>query len=338
MLFTILGILLIIFTLWKYYFVVETTPVPGGYKEDVILPYTDAVEFYFADISSMSMKVRMCLAEAKVQFKPHLTQLVRSFATKSPEFLRVNPAGTVPVLVHHGHPIHESSEQMKYIAQKLVSPDGPQLMPLESEAKSDNEYWIELTSMYMSEMKAGPTKAFKKRAGNCVPFISMLVLPSASHETSLKHILLGLIKFGIRPKPIMEILFWCFGVYVFKFIPKLGALVKGARNELLLHLAELDNFLKVRETKYISGDDITIADISWATILERMDLVGLWEHVDSVKYATVLRYWNDLRSLLSYKEATKLAGLDPNFLIDMKSRIKQMKEEYPFYKSLFQLD
>ena len=33
-----------------------------------------------------------------------------------PDYLsNVNPAGTVPVLVHNGHPVYESHEQILYI-------------------------------------------------------------------------------------------------------------------------------------------------------------------------------------------------------------------------------
>ena len=37
---------------------------------------------------------------------------------QSVEYLRdVNPAGTVPVLIHNGHPVYESHEQILYIDQ-----------------------------------------------------------------------------------------------------------------------------------------------------------------------------------------------------------------------------
>ena len=34
----------------------------------------------------------------------------------------VNPAGTVPVLLHHGHPVYESHEQIIYIDQVAGPP------------------------------------------------------------------------------------------------------------------------------------------------------------------------------------------------------------------------
>ena len=50
-----------------------------------------------------------------------------SYETKMPWFLRINPAGTVPVLVHNGHPIYESHEQIVYIDQVLRNDDVPSL-------------------------------------------------------------------------------------------------------------------------------------------------------------------------------------------------------------------
>ena len=37
----------------------------------------------------------------------------------SRKFLQVNPAATVPVLLHNGHPIYESHEQLKYVAEQV---------------------------------------------------------------------------------------------------------------------------------------------------------------------------------------------------------------------------
>ena len=36
------------------------------------------------------------------------------------DFLRVNPSATVPVLLHNGHPVYESHEQVSYVASKSM--------------------------------------------------------------------------------------------------------------------------------------------------------------------------------------------------------------------------
>ena len=46
----------------------------------------------------------------------HLLPSSGGWETKMPDYLsNVNPAGTVPVLVHNGHPVYESHEQILYI-------------------------------------------------------------------------------------------------------------------------------------------------------------------------------------------------------------------------------
>ena len=59
----------------------------------------------------------------------HLVSLPSSgsYETKMPWFLRINPAGTVPVLIHDGHPVYESHEQIVYIDDILRKDGVPSL-------------------------------------------------------------------------------------------------------------------------------------------------------------------------------------------------------------------
>ena len=66
----------------------------------------------------------------------------------------VNPAGTVPVLVHNGHPIYESHEQIVYIDQVLM-PGGPKLTPSDPEKKALMEKWLESGKMLQNESMQG---------------------------------------------------------------------------------------------------------------------------------------------------------------------------------------
>ena len=51
----------------------------------------------------------------------HLLPSSGGWETKMPDYLsNVNPAGTVPVLVHNGHPVYESHEQILYIDRSGV--------------------------------------------------------------------------------------------------------------------------------------------------------------------------------------------------------------------------
>ena len=96
----------------------KTHKVPPGINRAVCLPYKEEFELYHNAFSLCSMKTRVCLAELQIPYKAHPIDLIetRKYETISRHFLAVNPAGTVPVLVHKGHPIYESHEQIRYAA------------------------------------------------------------------------------------------------------------------------------------------------------------------------------------------------------------------------------
>ena len=118
---TVIGAIIFIRYLWKRFVFAPIREVRGGYKPDITVAHDEPVELYYADISTMSMKTRFCLAAGNVQFKGHLVKLpaAGSFETKTAGYLHMNPMGTVPVLVHNGHPVHDSYDQLLYIAEHL---------------------------------------------------------------------------------------------------------------------------------------------------------------------------------------------------------------------------
>ena len=102
---------------------------------------------------------------------PHINGVKRHKYTPSlfnlnKKFLKINPTGTVPVLLHKGFPIYESHEQIKYIESQSAS----------YLSKNDIvDSWIKRGSLL-----GEPDKDFDIYAGNCIAiltpplFISML--------------------------------------------------------------------------------------------------------------------------------------------------------------------
>ena len=92
----------------------KTYSVSGGLHAEIDLPHTQEFELYQNAFSLCAKKARVCLAELGIDYKDHHIDLIEtgSYEALTPEFLRVNPGGTVPVLVHNGHPIYESHEQI----------------------------------------------------------------------------------------------------------------------------------------------------------------------------------------------------------------------------------
>jgi glutathione S-transferase len=83
------------------------------------------VELYHFWSSVCSVKVRMCLEEKRVPWTSKYVDLFR-FDQMEPDYLKLNPDGVVPTLVHDGEPIRESSIIAEYIDEAF---EGPALKP-----------------------------------------------------------------------------------------------------------------------------------------------------------------------------------------------------------------
>jgi glutathione S-transferase len=96
------------------------------------------LELYNFSQSTCSQKVRICLAEKALPWAD------RRLVSKdrhhlSPEYLRLNPNGVVPTLVHDGAPIIESSVIVQYLDD--VFPE-PALSPREAQARARMRAWL----------------------------------------------------------------------------------------------------------------------------------------------------------------------------------------------------
>jgi glutathione S-transferase len=81
---------------------------------------------YHNDMSTCAQKVRATLAEKGLSWDSHELNL-RTGEQHKPEFLKLNPRGVVPVLIHNGKPIAESNIIMEYLEDEFA--DTESLMP-----------------------------------------------------------------------------------------------------------------------------------------------------------------------------------------------------------------
>jgi glutathione S-transferase len=96
------------------------------------------LELYSAAQSTCSQKVRLTLAEKHLEFVEHRMKLFQNDQLK-PEYLKLNPNGVVPTLVHDGAPIIDSSVIMEYLDE--VYPEVP-LTPAEPKQRAHMRAWL----------------------------------------------------------------------------------------------------------------------------------------------------------------------------------------------------
>jgi glutathione S-transferase len=120
---------------------------------------------YHYPLSPFSRKVRLCLAEKKIE-----VELVEErYWEQSPEFLRRNPAGMIPVLKYGNLMMSESQAICEYLEETNPTPP---LLPRDSEGRYevrrlvawfDGKFNEEVTTKLLGE------RVFRKIKGNGYP-------------------------------------------------------------------------------------------------------------------------------------------------------------------------
>jgi len=102
------------------------------------------LELYHAEPVANSMKPLICLKEKGLDFVSHYVDLLR-FEQHDPAFVKINPNGQVPVLVHDGAVITESTVINEYLED--VFPEVP-LRPADPVARARMRVWSKFVDEY----------------------------------------------------------------------------------------------------------------------------------------------------------------------------------------------
>ena len=87
------------------------------------------VHLYHWEPNANSGKPMLALAEKGVDFESHYIDLLK-FDQHQPEYLKINPDGTIPAMVHGDRVLTESTPMMEYVDDAF---DGPPLKPTDPE-------------------------------------------------------------------------------------------------------------------------------------------------------------------------------------------------------------
>jgi glutathione S-transferase len=71
--------------------------------------------------SSASRRVRLCLEEKGLEYEGHVVDMAQ-MEHHSAEYLKINPLGVIPTLIHAGQPLHESGTICEYLDETFPDP------------------------------------------------------------------------------------------------------------------------------------------------------------------------------------------------------------------------
>lgn len=236
---------------------------------------------YHGLASTCSKKVRMCLAEKALEWDSHLVNL-QKFEQHDPEYLKLNPNGVVPTLVHDGRPITESTVIIEYIDDTF--PDRP-LKPEDTYARAQMRLWekwsddVGYAAVYVPTWDKLSRPAAEKLSDDELDSMTARV-PTPERRARWRQVARG----------------------SFSEAEMDGAYEKMTRtfNRMEESLADAD---------WLAGDMFSLADIAMAPFVDRMmDLRGDLVSADS--YPGVYRWFDRLRDRPSFDITFFFGGKD----------------------------
>lgn len=279
----------------------RTHPVVGGIDRTKNLPHRQEVELYSNSFSHCSRKSRLVMAELNLSYRHHAIELIETgwYQTISPAYLKINPAGLVPTLVHQGHPVYESDDILAH-AQSLAAHDAPQLVPEEAKQKQQMEQWLDFCGIVSDD----PTGAMKSRAGSCIPGLTLPLFFTAIRYTPLHKILVGFLFHPDKKRPAMFTAAKLLGPQRMMKQKPVREIMLASRDHMTRHLVTLNEAIQKSEGKWILGSDYSLADISIGCLLLRLEETCWLGHFQQVlNIDALLEYYGAIQSRPSWQAA-----------------------------------
>jgi glutathione S-transferase len=208
-----------------------------------------AVHLHHTDISNCSDRVRIALSEKRVPWENHFYSLPRGDHLTD-AFFELNPKGVVPVLVHNGLVVNESNDIIEYLDETFpeppLRPSAPKLKAqMHGLMESAADFHVHIAALsieFLFNAKPYSKEFFLKRAkyhGGKIDFIAEQIFDLQTYTVKTEA------------------------------IKKAITATKRAFSEL--------NSILEDSRPWLLGDQFTLADISWAVQVHRLNNTGLKE-------------------------------------------------------------
>ena len=109
------------------------------------IPFEQEFELYHYRESLCSQKARIGMAEKELNYKSHhivICDVAEQCQSLSEEYIRVNPKGIVPTLIHFGEQVFHAHQIIRYVDKKY--PDsGESVWPTDPKKAGIAQKWLE---------------------------------------------------------------------------------------------------------------------------------------------------------------------------------------------------
>jgi len=207
--------------------------------------------------SLCSQKVRLALSEKQVSYEKRFVDIELRLQNYEPWYLRLNPRGVVPTLVHGDRVVTDSARILRYIDETF---EGPALIPEGAHERDSMERWIgQQDALRMRELSYA---SFAGLIGFVLRKISMPLRVAKLRRSRDKYPELA----GIYEAKIEDVRRWRTSV--------------ASRSEVAEIRSDLEGVLRrveeqLDKTRYLAGDSYSLADVAWTCVLARLTMLGL---------------------------------------------------------------
>jgi GSH-dependent disulfide-bond oxidoreductase len=104
------------------------------------------VTLYHWEPNANSGKPMLALMEKGVAFDSHYLDLL-NFDQHQPDYLAINPLGTIPAMMHGARVLTESTAIMEYVDEAF---DGPALMPVDAVDRWRVRWWMKFMDQWLA--------------------------------------------------------------------------------------------------------------------------------------------------------------------------------------------
>jgi glutathione S-transferase len=254
------------------------------------------LELYHFDRSTAAQKVRLALAEKKLSWESrYVDPSLKKREQHDPEYLKLNPRGLVPTLVHDGRVVRESQIILEYLED--VFPD-PALRPADPHERA----WMRLWTKLIDE----GLHVDSRTLGQCVAM--RFVIQEADSATIKKH-------YAAMPDEVRRD-----NDLINNDMGLDSPLLPGAIRRFKRTFHDIDRALA--GSPWIAGQTFSLADISHVVYVARMRSFQLTELLDELPR---LQEWQArIKARPSWAEAIEKWGDTSS-----PTRIQRGKEAYP---------
>ena len=236
----------------------------GGIDMKKKVAVTDVVELYGNPFCPCSNKVQLCLFEKHVSYKYVFVDLIETgdWGNLSRTYLKVNPAGVVPTLVHEGRPVYESRDVLDYVDAAMHGRSlSPKAVGAHCAARCDR--------CVISGTADFSARSCERSLGACAMVLSVPLVAALAQDVNANRIRKGLL-LGRRQWPLLLLSLKRWGKRFIRKMPNLMTGLRTAIHHAKHHLDALEADL-VDGRPWVCGADYTLADVSLMAILDRLD-------------------------------------------------------------------